>query len=92
MEHNTTKHNEAKCKKNKQNKMQLNITQNNTPKINKNTMKYNTIRSNTMTHNKNKKFNTAQPPKQLLQKKPKFTHMAETDMSNIIDILNTSKI
>ena len=54
--------------------MQLNITKYNTPKINKNTMKYNTIRSNTMTHNKNKKFNTAQPPKQLLQKNSKITY------------------
>ena len=56
------------AKKNNQNKMQLNITQNNTPKINKNTMKYNTIRSNTLKHNKHKIINTAQPPKQLLQK------------------------
>ena len=70
--------------------MQLNITQNNTPKINKNTMKYNTIRSNTMTHNKNKKFNTAQPPKQLLQKKQiQKSHPAKTNMSNIINIPNT---
>ena len=63
------------AKKTKQNKMQLNITQNNTPKINKNTMKYNTIRSNTMTHNKHKKFNIVQPPKQLLQKNKFKNHI-----------------
>ena len=66
MEHNTTKLNEAKCIKSKQDKMQLKITQHNTPKINKNTIKYSTTRSNTMKHNKHKKLNTAEQPKQLL--------------------------